>query len=42
MIGLLFATDGRLVAWLGRVEAADGIASILIGLVLATTAAVLA
>ncbi len=42
MFGLSFAIGGLLVAWLADIPEADGAASILIGLVLATTAAILA
>jgi cation diffusion facilitator family transporter len=42
MFGLAFAAGGLLVAWLAEIPEADGAASILIGLVLATTAMVLA
>jgi cation diffusion facilitator family transporter len=42
MFGLGFAIIGLLVAWLGGIPEADGAASIFIGLVLATTATILA
>jgi len=42
MIGLLFALAGVLTAWYGGIPEADGIASIMIGCVLAGTALVLA
>lgn len=42
MLGLGFAAGGLLLAWLADIPQADGAASILIGLVLAATAAVLA
>jgi cation diffusion facilitator family transporter len=42
MLGLGFAAGGLLLAWLAEIPEADGAASILIGLVLAATAAILA